>query len=149
MKSAQASSRHGTITGSSASKRARSSATRRSRRIRISMARSSRLASSTTRGRALSNSLTRGQSSIRSTSAGLIAGLWLTPFAWDSKLPLFEGKQDWFVKKPEGNVYEVKWAGDCLDMTNPEARKFLADVIHRITNDWGYKLLKLDGLWSG
>jgi hypothetical protein len=56
---------------------------------------------------------------------------------------------DWFVKKQDGSIYWVKWAGDCLDMTNPQARAFLAGVIKRITHEWGYKLLKLDGLWSG
>jgi hypothetical protein len=80
---------------------------------------------------------------------GLFAGLWLTPFGWDRNIPAFKDHQDWFVHKKDGSVYDVKWAGDCLDMSNPTAREFLASVIHRITHDWNYKLLKLDGLWSG
>jgi hypothetical protein len=92
-------------------------------------------------------------------SAGLIAGLWLTPFGWQGRdfqddkpsqnNTVMKDHPDWFVKRSDGSIYWVKWAGDCLDMTNPQAREFLAGVIKRITHDWGYKLLKLDGLWSG
>jgi hypothetical protein len=95
---------------------------------------------------------------------GFIAGLWLTPFAWHGrddrieqgkyqKTPnetVLNDKPDWFVKRKEdGTVYYVRWAWDCLDMSHPEARKFLAGVIRTMTHDWGYKLLKIDGLWAG
>jgi len=83
------------------------------------------------------------------TSAGLTAGIWFTPFGWDYKRPVFEKHQDWFVQKEDGSVYSVKWAGDCLDMTHPDARTFLDEVIRRITRQWGYKYIKIDGLWSG
>jgi hypothetical protein len=36
-----------------------------------------------------------------------------------------------------------------LDMTNPDTQEFLRAAIKRITFDWGYEYLKLDGLWSG
>jgi hypothetical protein len=80
---------------------------------------------------------------------GFIAGLWLTPFGWNSKEGPLASHPDWFVHRADGSVYDVKWAGDCLDMSNPQAREFLAGVIGRMTHDWGYKLLKVDGLWSG
>jgi len=82
------------------------------------------------------------------TSQGLQAGLWLTPFGWDSKRP--ELPQEWFVKREEDNsVYAVHWGGDCLDMTHPEARALLREVVERLTKEWGYKYLKLDALWTG
>jgi hypothetical protein len=97
--------------------------------------------------------------------ANLIAGIWLTPFGWHGKdtRPDRKGTKieqtpnnsalkdhpDWFVHRQDGSVYDVFWAWDCLDMSNPPAREFLRGVISRITHDWGYKLLKLDGLWAG
>jgi hypothetical protein len=83
------------------------------------------------------------------TGAGLTAGIWFTPFGWDYKRPVFKDHQDWFVHKEDGSIYSVRWAGDCLDMTHPEARAFLDPVIRRITRQWGYKYIKIDGLWSG
>jgi hypothetical protein len=83
------------------------------------------------------------------TGAGLTAGIWFTPFGWDYKRPVFKEHQDWFVHKEDGAIYSVYWGGDCLDMTHPEAKAFLNPVIRRITRQWGYKYIKIDGLWAG
>lgn len=80
---------------------------------------------------------------------GLRPGLWFTPFSWDPRDPLFRDHQDWFVKKTDGSLYEVLWAGWCLDMTRPEARAFLSDAVLRMTRDWGYRYLKPDAMWCG
>ncbi|MHC4178004.1 MAG: hypothetical protein ACYSWU_10885 [Planctomycetota bacterium] len=80
---------------------------------------------------------------------GFAAGIWITPFGWDHKRPAFADHQDWFVKREDGSVYAVSWGGDCLDMSHPEARKFVAEVVDRIANRWGYKFFKLDALWAG
>jgi hypothetical protein len=80
---------------------------------------------------------------------GIRAGLWFTPFSWDPRDPLFDGHQEWFVKKSDGSLYEVLWAGWCLDMTHPHARAFLADSVRRITREWGYRYLKPDAMWCG
>jgi alpha-L-fucosidase len=85
----------------------------------------------------------------RLAANGLRAGLWFTPFAWDPRDPLFKDHPDWFVKKTDGSLYEVLWAGWCLDMTHPEARAFLADSVQRITHEWGYHYLKPDAMWCG
>ncbi len=77
------------------------------------------------------------------------AGIWLLPFAWDPHCPSLKNHNDWFVKKDDGSIYYVMWAGWCLDMTNPDAKAFLTKVISTITKKWGYKYLKLDGLWAG
>jgi hypothetical protein len=82
-------------------------------------------------------------------SNGLKAGLWFMPFSWDPRDPLFSGHPDWFVKKPDGSNYEVLWAGWCVDMTRQDTRAFLADTVKRITNDWGYRYLKPDAMWTG
>ena len=83
------------------------------------------------------------------TAQGIRPGLWFTPFSWDPRDPLFKDHQDWFVKKPDRSLYEVLWAGWCLDMTHPDARAFLADSVRRLTQDWGYRYLKPDAMWCG
>jgi len=83
------------------------------------------------------------------TNTGLTAGIWFTPFGWDYKRPVFKEHQDWFVHKEDGSIYAVHWGGDCLDMTHPEAMEFLDGVVRRITREWGYKYIKIDGLWAG
>ena len=80
---------------------------------------------------------------------GFTPGLWFIPFAWNHREPIFQTHQDWFVHHPDGNVYEVYWAGTCLDMSHPQARQFLTASIRRMTRDWGFGYLKIDGLWSG
>jgi hypothetical protein len=80
---------------------------------------------------------------------GMTAGIWFIPTGWDPNRPVFKNHQDWFVHKNDGSIYTVYWAGSCLDMTNPEARDFLYKVIAQMTRDWGYKYIKIDGLWSG
>lgn len=83
------------------------------------------------------------------TNSGFTAGLWLIPFAWDYECPALAEHPDWFIKNKDNEINKVNWAGYCLDNTNPATRKFIRETISRITNDWGYKYLKLDGLWSG
>jgi hypothetical protein len=82
-------------------------------------------------------------------AAGLVAGLWFMPFAGTFDDPWFRDRQDWFVKRADGRPFDVKWGGTSLDMTHPQARKYVRDVVHRMTHDWGYKYLKMDGLWTG
>jgi hypothetical protein len=83
------------------------------------------------------------------TQHGLTAGIWLMPFAWDPEGDALKDHNDWFVHRQDGKIYQVGWAGWCLDMTNPDARAFLAATIRRMTREWGYGYLKCDGLWSG
>jgi len=81
--------------------------------------------------------------------AGFHAGLWLIPFGWDSKSPTFAERQDYFTHRADGSIYSVTWAGDCLDMTHPDARALLSGTVRRTVKDWGYSYLKIDGLWTG
>jgi hypothetical protein len=80
---------------------------------------------------------------------GMTAGIWFIPTGWDPNRPVFDDHQDWFVHKNDGSIYTVHWAGSCLDMTHPEAREFLQEVIAQMTREWGYKYIKIDGLWTG
>jgi hypothetical protein len=80
---------------------------------------------------------------------GLEPGLWLMPFAGTFNDPWFKDHPDWFVKRTDGKPYDVRWGGTCLDLTHPGARDYVRGVVSRITREWGYRYLKLDGLWTG
>ncbi|MGD8239234.1 MAG: alpha-galactosidase [Armatimonadota bacterium] len=82
-------------------------------------------------------------------AVGLTPGIWFMPFAGDHEDPLFEPHADWFVTREGGEPYETRWGGTSLDMTHPGARGHLRGVASRITRDWGYRYLKMDGLWTG
>ena len=82
-------------------------------------------------------------------SHGLKPGLWFLPFAGTVGDPFFAGHDDWFVKHEDGTPYTVKWGGTCLDMTYGPARDHVRDVVSRITHDWGFQYIKIDGLWTG
>ena len=84
------------------------------------------------------------------SSLGLThAGLWFLPFAGTSYDPVYRDHRDWFVKTADGQPYEVKWGGTCLDLTYPPAREHVREVVNRIVHDWGFRYLKIDGLWTG
>jgi hypothetical protein len=80
-------------------------------------------------------------------SLGLTPGLWFMPFAGTVGDPVF--KDEWFVKRIDGRPYEVRWGGACLDITHPGVQEHIRRVVHRIVHEWGYRYLKMDGLWTG
>jgi hypothetical protein len=80
---------------------------------------------------------------------GLVPGLWFMPFAGTHDDPFFADKQDLFARTAGGKPYDVRWGGTCLDMSNPAARKYMRDVVHRIAHEWGYRYFKMDGMWTG
>ena len=82
-------------------------------------------------------------------SFGLTPGIWFIPFAGNYKDPFFKDRQHLFVKKTDGQPYETSWGGTCLDMTLPETQEFVRGIVSRLAHDWGYKLFKMDGFWTG
>jgi hypothetical protein len=80
---------------------------------------------------------------------GLTAGIWFMPFAGTYNDPWFKDHQDWFVKHADGTPYDTVWGGTCIDMTHPGARQYLSNYVQRITRDWGYDYIKIDGLYTG
>lgn len=80
---------------------------------------------------------------------GLIPGIWFMPFVGNYKDPFFKDHQDWFAKGPDGKPFETDWGGTCLDLTNEGAKAHVRDTVRRIAHDWGYRLFKLDGFWTG
>ncbi len=99
----------------------------------------------------------------------LVAGLWFMPFSGNFDDPYWADKQDLFVRSaidyPEpgqkntrrysninqkiGEPYETFWGGTSLDTSNPKTLEYITDVVTRITQDWNYKYIKIDGMWVG
>lgn len=80
---------------------------------------------------------------------GMTPGLWFIPFAGDPANDPAAAHPEWFVKTAGDDPYYVYWAGWSLDMTHPGARDYVRQVTHRITKEWGFNYIKIDGLWSG
>ena len=80
---------------------------------------------------------------------GFTPGIWFIPFAADPANAFASEHPEWFVQTPNGEPWYVYWAGWCLDMTEPGARGYLTEYARRITQNWGFGYIKVDGLWSG
>jgi hypothetical protein len=76
---------------------------------------------------------------------GLMPGLWFMPFAGEAGDPWFAKHQDWFVKREDGQPYQIYWTGTALDLTRADVRDYVASVARRIARDWGYTFFKMDG----
>jgi len=81
-------------------------------------------------------------------SLGLTAGIWFLPFARNHQDPEYKERQHWFVKRDNGKPYETEWGGTSLDLTEPEVKAHLTQLVKTIRS-WGYKYFKMDGLWTG
>ncbi|MDD6727652.1 MAG: alpha-galactosidase [Eubacteriales bacterium] len=84
-------------------------------------------------------------------SKGMIAGLWLAPFAGVRKSKLFKEHSDWFIKDKNGKPYNTghNWGGFySLDIYNEGARDYIRHVFDVVLNEWGYDLVKLDFLYG-
>lgn len=95
-------------------------------------------------------------------SHGFKAGIWISPYVISEPSEVFQKHPDWLVKRPDGSLQRIgNWPEDseppadenpkryCLDITHPEAAKWLHELIERITGDWGYELIKIDFVaWS-
>ncbi len=82
---------------------------------------------------------------------GMLAGLWLAPFAATARSEIFRDHKDWFIKDKNGKPYNTgaNWGGFySLDIYNPQVREHLKHVFDTVLNDWGYDLVKLDFLYG-
>ena len=83
-------------------------------------------------------------------AAGFEAGLWLAPFVAETESALYQTHPDWFLKvNGENFTCGCNWSGfDSLDIDHPEVRQYLRDVFHRVFDEWGFDLVKLDFLYG-
>jgi len=91
-------------------------------------------------------------------SNGMAAGIWFMPNAGnetDTRPSNFP--DNWYLKAsgthdglPAGTITEVSaWAGTSLDVTVPAVRDYVKKVADLLTNQWGYRYLKTDGMFTG
>ena len=94
--------------------------------------------------------------------AGLVPGLWYMPFSgepsdpwWHDRLGLFvtcaidAPKSRHVMKQEKGKPYATPFGGASLDLSNPEALAYVEKTASILTRDWGYRLLKFDGMYAG
>lgn len=95
-------------------------------------------------------------------SYGFRPGIWISPYVIAEPTEVFQKHPDWLVKRHDGSVKRIgNWPEDsgppvdenpkryCLDITHPEAARWLCNLIDTIVNDWGYEMIKIDFMaWS-
>jgi len=94
---------------------------------------------------------------------GLKPGIWISPYVVSEQTELFRSHPDWFLKNADGSIKRVgPWPSEDtdwartenpkrygLDITHPEAAKWLYNLIDTIVNQWGYQMIKIDFVaWS-
>ncbi|OHD41093.1 MAG: hypothetical protein A2015_11860 [Spirochaetes bacterium GWF1_31_7] len=83
--------------------------------------------------------------------AGYTPGIWLAPFVCETKSDIFNNHNEWLLRDTNGEIVSAgsNWSGFyVLDMYNEDVRSYLTGVFKTITEDWGYKILKLDFLYA-
>ena len=81
---------------------------------------------------------------------GLKAGIWLAPFAAETKSKLFKEHKDWIVKDKKGHPVKTggNWSGFySLDIYNEEARNYIKKCLKHYM-DLGFDFFKLDFLYA-
>lgn len=89
-------------------------------------------------------------------SRGLVPGIWLNLFQITENCSLATAHPEWLLHTPDGERLRVgKWYDQegvwdrfCLDVTHPEVRRHLVELMRKVTVDWGYHVLKIDFSYS-
>ena len=82
---------------------------------------------------------------------GMLAGLWLAPFAVTPSSEIFKEHKDWLIADEKGNPRRAgnNWGGFyALNIYNEEVRAHLKNVFDTVLNTWGFDLVKLDFLYA-
>lgn len=87
----------------------------------------------------------------QATNHSLLPGIWLAPFVCERESRLFTKHPSWVMRDSADEPISTgcHWSGGmALDIRNPEVRAYVSKVLHTLTHDWGFKLLKLDFLYA-
>ncbi|MDO4798733.1 MAG: alpha-galactosidase [Coriobacteriales bacterium] len=87
----------------------------------------------------------------RARGEGLLPGLWLAPFVCERNSRIFAEHPEWLLKDEHGDLVTTgsQWSGAvALDIRNDDVRTYVGKVLHTVTQDWGFGLLKLDFLYA-
>jgi alpha-galactosidase len=84
----------------------------------------------------------------RISDAGPVPGLWLAPFIALPQSQLASRRPELLLRDERGEpvVAGYNWGTGywALDLTVPAAREYVAELIHRVVHEWGFRYLKLD-----
>lgn len=80
-------------------------------------------------------------------------GLWLAPFIVSPSSQVYKDHPDWMTRMPNGKPANAGWNWEkfCggLDLSHPDAKEYVRQVIINAVSKWGYPYLKLDFLYAG
>ncbi|MCL2233472.1 MAG: alpha-galactosidase, partial [Treponema sp.] len=97
----------------------------------------------------------------RIEDAGFIPGLWLAPFLVTRRCRVFREKPEWLLRetpplngkrgKPVVAGFNHLWDKQyyCLDISRQDVLEYLKAIIDRAIDDWGFRYLKIDFLYTG
>ncbi len=86
---------------------------------------------------------------------GWIPGLWIAPFLVTRKARIFREKSEWLLRDASGEPvvagFNNHWDNRfyCLDISRRDVLDYLAGVIDRAVDEWGFRYLKLDFMYAG
>ena len=72
---------------------------------------------------------------------GYIPGIWISPLTAQSDSELFRSNPDIFVKSYDSD--EI-YGSNTIDFSTEKAQKYLYDLFHKISYNWGYRYIKFD-----
>ncbi|MBN1902194.1 alpha-galactosidase [Candidatus Sumerlaeota bacterium] len=94
---------------------------------------------------------------------GMKPGIWFAPYVIHSGTALSNEHPDWLIHNPDGKLKQVHPylpegspevereipKRHVLDITHPDAAKWLSDLFHAAAHEWGYEFIKVDFVdWS-
>jgi len=92
----------------------------------------------------------------RIEAAGFIPGLWLAPFLVTRRCRVFREKPEWLLRetprgKPVVAGFNHLWDKQyyCLDISREDVQDYLKTIIDRAIDEWGFRYLKIDFLYTG
>jgi alpha-galactosidase len=77
-------------------------------------------------------------------SRGLIPGVWIAPFWIKPSSKLAQEHPDWFAQASDLGGAVLGTDALIPDLTLPEVQDWIREVFHRITQEWGYRFIKMD-----
>lgn len=85
--------------------------------------------------------------------AGFLPGLWLAPFVVRPTSRTAREHPEWLLRDAHGRPVPAGLGSInlCygLDLTRPDVEEWLARLVSRVVEEWGYRYLKLDFLYGG